>query len=65
MGGCLWESQIGMSLYCNIEFKSGSGCGSGTYLFLEFGVLFLGVDEVEDDVECAGEDEGEKEAEAG
>jgi len=54
-----------MSLYCNIEFKSGSGCGSGTYLFLEFGVLFLGVDEVEDDVECAGEDEGEKEAEAG
>jgi hypothetical protein len=54
-----------MSLYCNIESKSGGGCGWGTYLFLEFGVLLLGVDEVEDDVECAGEDEGEKEAEAG
>ena len=34
-----------------------------TYLLLQFGVLLLGMNEVEDDVECAGENEGEEEAE--
>lgn len=35
-----------------------------TYLILQLGVLLLGVDEVEQDVERAGEDEGQEQAEA-
>ena len=36
-----------------------------THILLELGVLFLGMDKVKDDVERAGEDEGEEETEAG
>ena len=34
-----------------------------TYLFLEFGVFVLSMDKIEDDVECASEDEGKEKAE--
>ena len=34
-----------------------------TYLLLEFEVLLLRVDEVQDDVECAGKDEREEKTE--
>ena len=39
--------------------------GYETYRLLELGVLFLGVNEVEGDVECPSEDEGEEEGEYG
>lgn len=36
-----------------------------TYGVLQFAIFFLGVDEFLDNVECAGEDKGEEETEAG
>ena len=50
--------------------SGGKGCcnprsKSKSHLLLEPGVLFLGVNEVEENVEGPGEHEGEEEAEAG
>lgn len=36
-----------------------------TYLFLEFGIFFLSMNQIEDDIECSGEYEGKEEAESG
>ena len=36
-----------------------------TYILLQLGVLLLGMNEVENDVECACENKGEEQAEAG
>lgn len=33
------------------------------YLLFQFGVLLLGMDQVEDDIECSSENEGEEKAE--
>ena len=35
----------------------------GAYGFLELGIFFLGVDEVESDVECSGQHQGQEEGE--
>lgn len=36
-----------------------------TYLFLNLGIFFLGVNQVENDVECACKNEGKEETESG
>ena len=36
---------------------------TGAHLFLQFGKLVLGVDQVQDDIECASENKGKEEAE--
>ena len=46
-----------------INLLRGTGKKGDTYGLLEFGVLFLGVDQVEGDVECPGEDKREEKGE--